>query len=172
MPRYYKVRLPKRIATHATRSKPAPAAPAFDDFEGDPGVTFRVEDLASGKIPTESTVEMGGARDSEVGLTDAEAAELLASMAVAERASQPDRLPIVVALVVAALFVVMASGVVQKLVDRTRDQMIEDRIKRPRAQHGWTGRVGATREALGLPEKPVKPAEYEALPTRFFPSLR
>ena len=177
MPRYYKVRLPKRIATDAKKNRrggtEVPIA-AFDELHDEPGVSFRVSDLHNGAVPTESTIdELGRLPPSEVGLSDAEAAEVMASMAVAERASMPDRLPLVVALVVATLFLVMASGVVQSVVNKTREQMIEERLERPRAQYGWSARVGATKKALGLPEKPAVKIDYYPLPPRkFFPVLQ
>lgn len=172
MPRYYKVRLPKRIASDAKKRRQRTEVLEFDGLGEDPGVSFRVSDLDGGQVPTESTIDDLHPQRADVGLSDSEAAEVLASMAIAERASMPDRLPLVVALVVALLFVVMATGVVQSVVTDVREQMIEDRIKRPRAQYGWSARVGATKKALGLPEVPAEKIDYIPLPTRFFPSFR
>lgn len=171
MGRYYKVRLPKRVASEALKGRRSTAMESFDDYDAEPGVTFRVSDLQGGRVPTESTVGDLQVGRADVGLSPAEAAELMASMAAAERADQPDRLPIVVALVMAVLFVVLASGVVQSLVGDAREQLIEERIKRPRAQHGWSERTGATRKALGLPEQPAVKIDYIAPKQPFFPAL-
>lgn len=172
MPRYYRVRLPKRIASDATKRKDAPVTSGFDELADTPGVSFRVSDLDGGRVPLKSTIdELGPMSDGDVGLSDSEAAEVMAAMAAAERAAQPDRLPVVVAIVVALLFIVMASGVVQSIVGDVREQMIEERIKRPRAQYGWSARVGASKKALGLPEKPAKKIDYYPLPRKFFPAL-
>ncbi len=173
MARYYKVSLPKRIATQALASKKATEEFHFADFEQDQGVTFLVSDLEDGVVPSESTVDDGlPSQQKVVGLNAAEAAEMLASMDAAERASLPDRLPLVMILVAAGLVIVLATGVVQTLLSGAREQLIEERIERPRAQHGWSGRVGASRKALGLPAEPAEKIDYIPLPTRFFPSLR
>ncbi|GEM_PF-2739722 len=172
MPRYYKVRLPKRIASQWAKARPD-RVEGDDVFvvHGDPGVTFRVSDIEDGRVPAESTVEsIEGVVHTTVGLSDEEAAEVLASMAVAERASQPDRLPLVVALVCALLTVILASGVVQTAVDDARQHLIEERVKRPRAQYGWSARVGATKKALGLQGNRLN-IPHEKPKQRFFPSL-
>ncbi len=171
MARYYRVRLPKRVATQWANRKPSVSGDTFED-PLDPGVTFRVSDLADGRVPKESTIEPEPEVPREVGLSDAEAREMLASMAVAERSSQPDRLPVVIALVVAALFVLLASGVVQTIFSETKEQMIEERLARPRARYGWSARVGADKAKLGLPEKPAQKIDYVPIARpKFMPSL-
>lgn len=94
-----------------------------------------------------------------VGLDPAEAAEFLAICAAAERSSQPDRLPIAIALALAFLLALAVSGLPQRLWTEARDRGIERLIHRPDLKRGWSARVGATREDLGLQKRPddVKP---------------
>lgn len=160
MARYYKVRLPTRVASQWAKDHPQLGGGGGSVANDEAGVTFRVSDLTDGRIPTESTVFDAVEQDEQVGLDATEARDMLAAMAAAERAAQPDRLPIVVAVVVALLAVIMASGLVQTLVGDAREHLIQERIKRPRAQYGWSARVGADRKALGLPEKPVLKIDY------------
>jgi hypothetical protein len=170
VPRYYKVRLPRRVASEAAAKKSKQLEPHFEDFE-DPGVTFLVSDIERGKIPTTSTVDDGRPRGGDVGLNSSEIAEVMASMAAAERAMQPDRLPLVIALVAVGLVLLLSSGVVQTFLRDTREHMVEERIKRPRARYGWMDRVGATKKSLGLPDVPAEKIDYVRPRQRFFPAI-
>lgn len=113
-----------------------------------------VEDVAATTDPTATPDDAG-----PVGLDDAEAAEFLAACAAAERASMPDRLPLALALALAFLIALVASGVPQRVWNESRDRNIERLVQRQDLKRGWSARVGATREDLGLAPRPahIKP---------------
>jgi hypothetical protein len=98
-----------------------------------------------------------------IGLSEAEAREFLAVCAAAERSAQPDRLPLAIGLALLFLVGLAASGLPQRMWIEARERGIERLVHRPDLKRGWTARVGATREDLGLQPRPahiapVKPA--------------
>ncbi len=158
MPRWYRVRLPRGVAKKWTEIHSRPLSGVWRD-PAEPEVTFRVSDLHDGKVPATSTVaEPEPADDGIVGLDGDHRDEVLATIAAAERSIQPDRLPLVVALVCVLLLLILSSGVLQGVFTDAREHLIEERIKRPRAQMNWRDRHGATRDNLGLSPSSKKPA--------------
>ena len=145
----YRVRIPRGIGARWAAIHKRRAAAAQDDGEG---VTFRVADLGDGRVPKRSTVAAEPMpQEDDLGLDGLQRDEVLASIAAAERAQQPDRLPVVVALVVVVLVLVFSSGILQGAFRDARERLIERRIKRPRAGMSWRHRHGVSREELGLP---------------------
>lgn len=98
-----------------------------------------------------------------IGLSEAEAREFLAVCAAAERSAQADRLPLAIGIALLFLVGLAASGLPQRLWIEARERGIERLVHRPDLKRGWSARVGATREDLGLQPRPahiapVKPA--------------
>lgn len=150
----YRVRIPRGIATRWAEIHKRPGLPAWRD-EADPGVTFRAADLGDGRVPRESTVAdepEAGAKD--VGLDGPSRDEAMATIAAAERSLQPDRLPLLIVLVIALVAAVFSSGILQGAFSDAKERLIEERIRRPRAGMSWRHRHGVTRAELGLPPRP------------------
>ena len=141
----YRVKIPRGIGARWAELHKRPSPMAWDE---EVGVTFRVADLSDGRVPQHSTC----AEPSEqtLGLDGVLRDEVLASIAAAERAQQPDRLPLVVVLVTLLLTLIFSSGILQGAFRDAREELVERRIRRPRAGMSWRHRHGVSREELGL----------------------